>query len=89
MGPLRLRGRAFLAPMAGVTDLGMRRLAERFGAALTVTEMLDADFYPGGDREAAVRAEGTGLSPHVVQIAGCRPEIMAEAPVAPKPPAPR
>jgi nifR3 family TIM-barrel protein len=79
VGPLRLKGRAFLAPMAGVTDLGMRRLAQRFGAALTVTEMLDAEFYAGGDREAAVRAEGAGLSPHVIQIAGCRPEPLAEA----------
>ncbi len=79
VGPLRLKGRAFLAPMAGVTDLGMRRLAQKFGAALTVTEMLDSEFYAGGAREAAIRAEGAGIEPHVVQIAGCRPEPMAEA----------
>ncbi len=65
--------------MAGVTDLGMRRAAERFGAALTVTEMLDADFYLGRDPAAALRAEGTGIGHHVVQIAGCRPETMAES----------
>lgn len=79
MGPLRLKGRAFLAPMAGLTDLGMRRLAQRFGAALTVTEMLDSEFYAGGNRESALRAEGAGLDLHVVQIAGCRPEPLAEA----------
>ncbi len=79
VGPLRLKGRAFLAPMAGLTDLGMRRLAQRFGAALTVTEMLDSEFYAGGNRETAVRAEGAGLDLHVVQIAGCRPEPLAEA----------
>jgi nifR3 family TIM-barrel protein len=79
VGPLRLKGRAFLAPMAGVTDLGMRRLAQNFGAALTITEMLDSECYAGGDRETAVRAEGAGLFPHVVQIAGCRPESLAEA----------
>ena len=78
IGPLRLAGRAFLAPMAGVTDLGMRRVAQRFGAALTVGEMLDADFYLGGDPAAALRAEGAGIRHHVVQIAGCRPETMAE-----------
>jgi tRNA-dihydrouridine synthase B len=76
---LRLKGRAFLAPMAGLTDLGMRRLAQRFGAALTVTEMLDSEFYAGGDRETAVRAQGAGLDPHVVQIAGCHPQSLAEA----------
>lgn len=79
VGPLRLKGRAFLAPMAGLTDLGMRRLAQRFGAALTVTEMLDSEFYAGGNRESALRAEGAGLDLHVVQIAGCRPEPLAEA----------
>lgn len=79
VGPLKLNGRAFLAPMAGVTDVAMRRLAQNFGAALTVTEMLDAEFYADGDPEAALRAEGAGLEPHVVQIAGCRPEPMADA----------
>jgi tRNA-dihydrouridine synthase B len=79
IGPLELRGRAFLAPMAGVTDLGLRRAAERLGAALTVTEMLDADFYLDHDPAAALRAEATGSGPHVVQIAGCRPATMAES----------
>ncbi len=65
--------------MAGVTDFGMRRLAQRFGAALAVSEMLDAEFYLNGDREAAIRAAGEGMTPHVVQIAGCAPESLAEA----------
>ncbi len=65
--------------MAGVTDFGMRRLAQRFGAALTFSEMLDAEFYLGGDRETAIRAAGEGIAPHVVQIAGCAPEFLAEA----------
>lgn len=79
VGPLLLKGRAFLAPMAGVTDLGMRRVAERFGAALTISEMLDAEFYVGGDPEASVRAAGDGIDCHVVQIAGCRPDWMGDA----------
>jgi tRNA-dihydrouridine synthase B len=78
VGPLRVRGRALLAPMAGVTDLGMRRAAQRFGAGLTVTEMLDADCYLGRDPAAVLRAEGAGIAHHVVQIAGCRPEAVAE-----------
>jgi tRNA-dihydrouridine synthase B len=36
VGPMALRGRAILAPMSGVTDLGMRRAAQRFGAMLVV-----------------------------------------------------
>jgi nifR3 family TIM-barrel protein len=65
--------------MAGITDCGMRRLAMRFGAALTVTEMLDASFYTDGDPEALLRAEGDGVAPHVVQIAGHSPVPLAEA----------
>ncbi|HEY5226186.1 MAG TPA: tRNA dihydrouridine synthase DusB [Methylovirgula sp.] len=79
VGALTLSGRAFLAPMAGVTDSGMRRLAERFGAGLTISEMLDAECYLGGDREAAIRAEGEGIATHVVQIAGCAPQLLSEA----------
>jgi tRNA-dihydrouridine synthase B len=78
VGPLQLRGRAFLAPMAGVTDLGMRRAAQRFGVGLTFTEMLDADCYLGTNSEAALRAEGAGIFHHVVQIASCRPESLAD-----------
>jgi tRNA-dihydrouridine synthase B len=78
VGPLKLPGRAFLAPMAGVTDLGMRRAAERFGAALTFSEMLDAAFFLGRDPQSITRAEGVGIRHHVVQIAGCQPELMAE-----------
>lgn len=79
VGSLRLKGRAFLAPMAGVSDFGMRRLAMSFGAALTVSEMLDAEFYIGGDREAMIRAAGEGITPHIVQIAGCAAGPLAEA----------
>lgn len=65
--------------MAGITDCGMRRHAMRFGAGLTVTEMLDAEFYTEGDREAVIRAAGDGIAPHVVQIAGNLARPLAEA----------
>ncbi|GJD84919.1 tRNA-dihydrouridine synthase B [Methylobacterium haplocladii] len=32
-----------------------------------------------GDAESQIRAEGAGVSPHIVQLAGCAPEPMAEA----------
>lgn len=79
IGGLCLDGRALLAPMAGVTDLGMRRLARRFGASLTVSEMVAADYFTRGDRANQLRARGTGEGLHVVQIAGCDPAVMAEA----------
>jgi tRNA-dihydrouridine synthase B len=79
IGGLHLDGRAFLAPMAGVTDLGMRRLARRFGASLTVSEMVAAGHYARGDAANRLKAEGAGAGFHVVQIAGRDPYVMAEA----------
>ncbi|MGH6796203.1 MAG: tRNA dihydrouridine synthase DusB [Methylocella sp.] len=79
IGAVRLEGRAFLAPMAGVTDPGMRRLASRFGASLTVTEIIAADLYARGDAASRLKAEGAGTGVHVVQIAGRNPYVMAEA----------
>jgi tRNA-dihydrouridine synthase B len=42
IGGHSLRNRAFLAPMAGITDAPMRALAERFGAGLVISEMIAA-----------------------------------------------
>ncbi len=78
-GSMRIAAPAFLAPMSGVTDLGMRRAAARFGAGLVVSEMVAASFYLAADEETRLRAEGEGLPLHVVQIAGRDPAAMAEA----------
>jgi tRNA-dihydrouridine synthase B len=69
---------ALLAPMSGVTDAGMRRVAERFGASLVVSEMVASDQLAQGDPEAQMRAEGDGIGVHVVQLAGCEAHWMAE-----------
>jgi tRNA-dihydrouridine synthase B len=78
LGRVTIAGRAILAPMSGVTDAGMRRIAARFGAAMVVSEMVASDQLALGDEEARLRAEGSGICPHVVQIAGCEPRWMAE-----------
>ncbi|MEK4034499.1 tRNA dihydrouridine synthase DusB [Methylocystis sp. IM3] len=72
IGPLSLSGRAFLAPMAGVTDPAMRRIAEHYGASVTVSEMITAAGVARGDRETALRlgqARKTESAPRVIQIA--------------------
>ena len=66
-----------LAPLSGVTDAPFRRMVARFGVGWTVSEMVPGDGLAAGDEEARLRAEGAGLSPHVVQIAGCEPRWMA------------
>lgn len=74
-----IRRRALLAPMSGVTDLAFRRLAHRFGATLVVSEMVAAPGLVGGCAEALMRAQGVGISPHVVQLAGCEARWLGEA----------
>src|SRR5579883_446083 len=79
VGATTIRGRALLAPMSGVSDVGMRRIALRFGAGMAATEMVACDSYLAGDTEASLRAEGDGVEPHVVQLVGCDPDAMAQA----------
>ena len=71
-----IQSRAFLAPMSGVTDVVMRRIAARFGAGLVVSEMVASDELVRGSEEARLRAEGSGVTPHVVQLAGCEAMLL-------------
>lgn len=64
--------------MSGITDAPFRRLAERLGAGLVVSEMTACAGLARGEREAAVRSEGRGVGIHVVQLAGCEAHWMAE-----------
>ncbi|MGC9955767.1 tRNA dihydrouridine synthase DusB [Roseiarcus sp.] len=64
--------------MSGVSDLAMRRIARRFGAALVFSEMVAAETYLAGDAEASMRAEGDGLAPHAVQLVGREARALAE-----------
>lgn len=80
IGPYRLDGRVFLAPMAGVTDLPFRRLCRRMGAALAAGEMLSADPRLWHTAESQRRRDHSGEDePRVVQIAGGDPQMMADA----------
>jgi nifR3 family TIM-barrel protein len=64
--------------MSGVSDLAMRRIARRFGAALVFSEMVAAETFLQGDAEASIRAEGEGLAPHAVQVVGRNAKALAE-----------
>jgi nifR3 family TIM-barrel protein len=64
--------------MSGITDAPFRRLVERLGAGLVVSEMTACAGLVRGEREAAVRSEGKGVGIHVVQLAGCESHWMAE-----------
>jgi tRNA-dihydrouridine synthase B len=81
VGSVALGGRALLAPMAGVTDPAMRRIAERHGASAAVSEMISAAGVARGDRETALRLRHSSESgaPRVIQIAARDPEGIASA----------
>jgi nifR3 family TIM-barrel protein len=64
--------------MSGITDAPFRRLAERLGAGLVVSEMTACAGLVRGEREASVRSDGFGIGIHVVQLAGCEARWMAE-----------
>lgn len=81
IGPHALAARAFLAPMAGITDRPMRMLAGRFGAGLVVSEMIASAALGTGNAEMTRKLQkpngtASGL-PHVVQLAGCEAQWMA------------
>jgi nifR3 family TIM-barrel protein len=78
IGPLTIPNNVILAPMSGITDAPFRRLVERQGAGLVVSEMTACAALAQGQREARVRSEGQGVAIHVVQLAGCEPYWMAE-----------
>ncbi len=67
-----------LAPMSGITDAPFRKLAAKLGAGLVVSEMTASDDLAKGRPIARLRCEATGTGPHVVQLAGCETQWMAE-----------
>jgi tRNA-dihydrouridine synthase B len=78
VGSVFIDGAAILAPMAGVTDAAMRRIAARRGAALTFSEMVASRFFLAGEAECLLRAERSGVGPHAAQIVGCDASSIAE-----------
>jgi tRNA-dihydrouridine synthase B len=77
IGRHRLPNRAILAPMSGITDAPMRRLAERFGAGLVVSEMIASAALGTGHQDMVRKLGKSGRLPHVVQLAGCEAHWMA------------
>jgi len=80
IGPHKIEGTVFLAPMAGVTDRPFRILCRRLGAALAASEMVASNPALRETRQSRLKRDHRGEpSPRVVQIAGADPDMMAEA----------
>lgn len=80
LGDIHIDVPVFLAPMSGISDLPFRDTVQRFGAGLVFSEMI-------ASREMINHSETTlrMSTPHdrdyplAVQLAGCDPDVMAEA----------
>lgn len=80
LGPVALKGRVWLAPMAGYTDLPFRRLARRFGSAMVVTEMVSARaLLAEKEKSYQLMAFEEEERPVSIQLFGGDPDIVAEA----------
>jgi tRNA-dihydrouridine synthase B len=80
IGPVHLANPVILAPMSGVTDLPFRRLVRRAGAGLVVSEMIASQAMVHETRQSLkMGATVPEEFPMAVQLAGCEPEVVAEA----------
>lgn len=64
--------------MAGITDRPFRKLAERFGAGMVVSEMIASNALAVGNQDMARKLGKPGSLPHMVQLAGCEAEWMTQ-----------
>lgn len=80
IGNLEIKGRAALAPMAGVTDGAYRKICQGFGTAYTVTEMVSAKAVEYGDKNTAELADiSRDQEPVFLQLFGSDPDTVALA----------
>jgi tRNA-dihydrouridine synthase B len=80
VGPVRIDAPVILAPMTGVTDLPFRRVVKRYGAGLTVSEMIASQAMIRETRQSLQKSLwDPSEEPVSLQLAGCEPQVMAEA----------
>ena len=80
IGNIKLEDNVLLAPMSGVTDLPFRKLVKSFGTSLVISEMIASRAMIMQTRESLKKCQkDKSHYPMSVQLAGCDPEVMAEA----------
>ena len=80
IGPVEVASPVILAPMTAVTDLPFRRAVKRFGAGLTVSEMIASEAMVRETRQSLQKCLWDPCEePVSMQLAGCEPRVVAEA----------
>lgn len=79
IGKIETENNLFLAPMAGVNDIGFRYLCSKYGASMTVTEMLSARAMHHERKKTELMTLTTDMERvKIAQVFGKEPEIVAE-----------
>ena len=78
LGDITLSGRVLLAPMSGVTDYAFRKAVAKASRVSVVSEMVASEELVKSRADVVRRAEGFGLSPFILQLAGRDPHWMRE-----------
>lgn len=80
LGSIKIEDPVFLAPMSGISDLPFRRIVKRYGAGLVFSEMIASRAMLQHSKESLkMSTPNEGEFPFAVQLAGCEPEVMAQA----------
>lgn len=80
IGPVAIEVPVLLAPMAAVTDLAFRTVAEELGVGFTITEFLSAHALAIGEKSTTAKLTASlGGRPFGVQIFGREESKMADA----------
>lgn len=75
---IKLDNNAFLAPMAGVTDMAFRIICREMGAGLVFSEMISSKgLYYNDDKTKELLKISPMEGPTAIQIFGSQPEIIA------------
>lgn len=80
VGNVRIDEPVILAPMSGVSDMPFRSLVKSHGAGMVVSEMIASVAVIRENRKTMKMLERRDEEyPMAVQLAGCEPDVMAEA----------
>lgn len=77
---IKVQDPVWLAPMTGVSDLPFRKLVKSFGVGMVVSEMIASRAMILETKNTMRMASFSPSEyPFTIQLAGCDPEVMAEA----------
>ena len=76
---IKIPNNILLAPMSGVTDPPFRAIVKEFNPGLVFSEMIASRALINKNEKTLKMTEKKNNSIYAIQIAGCDPEIMAEA----------